>query len=118
MGVLIGPSTGSIGTAGNAMMHADDQGGGAANNRGRKSADPAKELGEIRPEAGVSQETLRQRKAGTENAKEGATRATWPDQWRAGREGCANTHEVQAARLWFEKTEFSKLKKFADRAFE
>jgi len=43
-GVLIGPGTGSIGTAGNAMMQADDKNGGGRNDRSTKSTDPAKEL--------------------------------------------------------------------------
>jgi hypothetical protein len=47
-GVLIGPSTGSLGAGGNAMMQADDQNGGGTKDNGSKSADPAKELEEIK----------------------------------------------------------------------
>ena len=47
-GVLIGPSTGSLGIAGNAMMQADDKTGGGAGDEGVRSQDPAKELEEIK----------------------------------------------------------------------
>jgi hypothetical protein len=47
-GVLIGPSTGSLGTAGNAMMQADDKNGGGTGDEGTRSQDPAKELEEIK----------------------------------------------------------------------
>jgi hypothetical protein len=46
-GVLIGPSTGSLGVVGNAMMQADDKNGGGAKAEG-PSQDPAKELEEIK----------------------------------------------------------------------
>jgi hypothetical protein len=68
-GVLIGPSTGSIGVAGNAMMQADDQSGGGAKNNGSKSTDPAKELEEIKQKlesakklSGKEKQALRARK--------------------------------------------------------
>jgi hypothetical protein len=68
-GVLIGPSTGSLGTAGNAMMQADDKSGGGASNEGARSQDPAKELEEIKQKlesdkklSGKQKQALRTRK--------------------------------------------------------
>jgi hypothetical protein len=67
-GVLIGPSTGSLGTAGNAMMQADDENGGGGKDGGSKSQDPAKELEEIRQKlesddlTGKQKQALRARK--------------------------------------------------------
>jgi hypothetical protein len=68
-GVLIGPSTGSFGTAGNAMMQADDNNGGGTNDEGSKSRDPAKELEEIKQRlesskklSGKEKQALRARK--------------------------------------------------------
>jgi hypothetical protein len=68
-GVLIGPSTGSIGAAGNAMMQADDQSGGGTKDNGPKSPDPAKELEEIKQKlestrklSGKEKQALRARK--------------------------------------------------------
>jgi Domain of unknown function (DUF4157) len=67
-GVLIGPSTGSLGTAGNAMMQADDRTGGGGD-EGEKSQDPAKELEEIKQKlessrklSGKEKQALRARK--------------------------------------------------------
>jgi hypothetical protein len=67
-GTLIGPSTGSLGTAGTAMMQADDKSGGGASNEGAKSQDPAKELEEIKQKlesddlTGKQKQALRARK--------------------------------------------------------
>jgi hypothetical protein len=67
-GVVIGPSTGSLGAAGNAMMQADDQNGGGAKASGSKP-DAAKELEEIKQKldagkklSGKEKQALRARK--------------------------------------------------------
>ena len=67
-GVLINPGTGSLGTAGNAMMQADDKNGGGRNDGGTKSPDPAKELEEVKQKlesddlTGKQKQALRARK--------------------------------------------------------
>lgn len=67
-GVLIGPSTGSLGVAGNAMMQADDKSGGGGSNEEARSQDPAKELEEIKQKlesddlTGKQKQALRARK--------------------------------------------------------
>jgi hypothetical protein len=67
-GVLINPGTGSLGTAGNAMMQADDKNGGGRNDGGTKSTDPAKELEEVKQKlesddlTGKQKQALRARK--------------------------------------------------------
>ncbi|HEX8114313.1 MAG TPA: DUF4157 domain-containing protein [Kofleriaceae bacterium] len=66
-GVLIGPSTGSLGTAGNAMMQADNNSGGGGD-EGARSQDPARELEEIKQKlesdelSGKQKQALRARK--------------------------------------------------------
>src|SRR5262249_16153027 len=62
-GVLIGPSTGSIGAAGNAMMQADDQTGGGAKDEGSGARDPAKELEEIKQKLESDELTGKQKQA-------------------------------------------------------
>jgi hypothetical protein len=68
-GVLIGPSTGSLGVAGNAMMQADDQSGDGTNHGGPMSEDPSRELEEIKQRlesgkklSGKEKQALRARK--------------------------------------------------------
>ena len=68
-GAVIGPSTGSFGIAGNAMMQADDKNGGGAKDEAPKSQDPAKELEEIKQKlesgkklSGKEKQALRARK--------------------------------------------------------
>jgi hypothetical protein len=68
-GVLLGPGTGSIGVAGNAMMQADDHNGGSSTDGGPTSQDLAKELEEIKQKlesskklSGKEKQALRARK--------------------------------------------------------
>jgi hypothetical protein len=167
-GVMVGPSTGSAGIAGNAMMQADDNsGGGGGDSSGTKSADPAKELEEIKQKldstqklSGKEKQALRARKKllqeqlgqtpATETAgdvptptrfklrasgmsgKEAATDIpSWAREWPDARPGVDETGTTFATRMMNKKygidgwqkvgeqnAEFSKLKKFADRAFE
>jgi hypothetical protein len=162
-GVLIGPGPGSLGAAGNAMMQADKDGGGGSS----KSADPAKELEEIKQKldspkklSGKEKQTLRARKRALQEqlgqaestpapddiptptrfkvrapGKTGAEAATdvpsWITEWPDARPGVGENGTMFATRMMnkrygvdgWEKlgdhnTEFSKLKKFGDRAFE
>lgn len=62
-GVLVGPSTGSFGAAGNAMMQADDKNGGGAKDEGSKSQDPARELEEIKQKLESDEFTGKQKQA-------------------------------------------------------
>jgi len=164
--VLIGPSTGSTGIAGNAMMQADDSNGGGGNDNGTKSTDPAKELEEIKQKlesdelTGKQKQALRARKKELQaqlgktiseprpediptptkfkdrapglSPKEAATDVpSWIENWPDARPGVDENGTIFATRMMdkrygtgaWEKvgkhnTEFSQLKKFADRAFE
>jgi hypothetical protein len=62
-GVLIGPSTGSLGIAGNAMMQADDKNGAGTNHEGSRSQDPARELEEIEQKLESDELTGKQKQA-------------------------------------------------------
>jgi len=165
-GVLLGPGTGSIGVAGNAMMQADDQSEGAAKDRGPKSTDPAKELDEIKQKlesdelAGKQKQALRARKkelqeqlgqtareslpkdiptptqykqrAAGLTGKEAATDIpSWARNWPDAKPGVHESGTTFATRMMNKRygvggwertgqqsTEFSELRKFADRAFE
>jgi len=163
-GVLVGPGPGSLGIAGNAMIQADKDGGGGD---GPRSADPAKELDEIKQQlesekklSGKEKKELRARKkelqeqlgqAPTEqiegdvptptrfklrvsglSGKEAATDIpSWAKEWADARPGVDENGTTFATRMMnrrygvgaWEKAgeqnaEFSKLKKFGDRAFE
>jgi len=166
-GVLVGPSTGSAGIAGNAMMHADDSSGGGGNDSGgTKSADPAKELEEIKQKlesddlTGKQKQALRARKKELQaqlgkttseplpedvptpaeyktrapglSGKEAATDApSWIRNWPDARPGVNESGTTFATRMMNKRygvgrwttsgdqyTEFNKLRKFGDRAFE
>ena len=165
-GVLIGPSTGSLGTAGNAMMQADDQNAGGADDEGPKSRDPAKELEEIKQKlesdelTGKQKQALRARKkelqeqlgttinepspedipaptayktrASGLSGKEAATDVpSWIENWPDARPGVHENGVTFATRMMNKKygagrwklagdqySEFNKLRKFGDRAFE
>lgn len=165
-GVLIGPSTGSLGTAGNAMMQADDRNGGGTSKEGPASQDPARELEEIKQKldsdelTGKQKQALRARKKqlqeqlGKTTAEPAPEDIPTPSEYKTraphltGKEAATDipswarnrpdarpsVHEdgtTFATRMMnkrygvggWEKvgqhnTEFSQLKKFADRAFE
>jgi hypothetical protein len=164
-GVLIGPGTGSVGVAGNAMMQADDQSGAGTRGDGSKSPDPAKELEEIKQKlesdelTGKQKQALRARKkelqeqlgnASSEplpedvptpteyktrasglTGKEAATDVpSWIENWPDARPGVHENGATFATRMMNKRygvgrwkkvgeqnTEFSKLRKFGDRAF-
>jgi len=166
-GVLIAPSTGSIGAAGNAMMQADDETGGPSKDDGPESTDPAKELEEIKQKlesgrklSGKEKQALRARKQALQeqlghtrsepiaadvptptrfkqrvsglSGKEAATDVpSWIENWPDARPGVQENGTMFATRMMTKKygvggwqkvgehnTEFNKLKKFGDRAFE
>jgi hypothetical protein len=165
-GVLIGPGTGSLGVAGNAMMQADDNSGGGTKNEGPASLDPAKELEEIKQKlesdelTGKQKQALRARKKQLQeqlgkttaeptpediptptefktraphlSGKEASTDIpSWARKWPDARPGLHEDGTTFATRMMNKKygvggwekvsqhnTEFSQLKKFADRGFE
>jgi hypothetical protein len=165
-GAVIGPSTGSFGMAGNAMMQADDKNGGGAKDEAPKSQDPAKELEDIKQKlesdelTGKQKQALRARKkelqsqlgktasepvpedvptpteyktrAAGLSGKEAATDVpSWIENWPDARPGVHENGVTFATRMMNKRygvgrwkttgdhySEFNKLRKFGDRAFE